>query len=33
MHNKTQLIHLIAKYIISETVEKFNFAVTSADEV
>ena len=36
MHNKIQLIHLIAKYIISETVKAFNcrrLFVTSADEV
>ena len=36
MHDKIQLIHLIAKYIISETVKAFNcrrLFVTSADEV
>ena len=36
MHNKIQLIHLKAKYIISETVKKFKcrrLFDTSADEV
>ena len=36
MHNKIQFIHLIAKYVISETAKEFNckrLFVTSADEV
>ena len=36
MHNKIELIHLVVKYIIFETVKACNFRkvfVTSADEV